>query len=71
MPCINGYDVAKTLRAKPWSSQVTLVAMTGWGREHDKRRSFESGFDRHLTKPVEPLVLEAFLESSARRVPIN
>jgi PAS domain S-box-containing protein len=68
MPKLNGYDVAKTLRAKPWGAQLTLVAMTGWGREHDQRRSFESGFDRHMTKPVEPLALEAFLESSARTV---
>ncbi len=66
MPKLNGYDVARTLRAKPWGMQVTLVAMTGWGREHDKRRSFESGFDHHMVKPVEPLALEAVIDSSAR-----
>jgi DNA-binding response OmpR family regulator len=46
-------------------NKVTLVAVTGWGREDDQRRSAEAGFDRHLTKPVDPLVLEAFLDTVA------
>ena len=42
---------------------IMLVAMTGWGREEDKRQALEAGFDAHLTKPVEIDVLESALES--------
>lgn len=65
MPKVNGYEVARTLRANTWGKQMTLVAVTGWGQEGDQRRSAEAGFDRHMTKPVDPLVLEAFLKSVA------
>lgn len=67
MPRMNGYEVAKTLRARPRGGELTLVAVTGWGREHDQRRSAEAGFDRHMTKPVDPATLEAFLGSVTRR----
>jgi CheY-like chemotaxis protein len=41
-----------------------LVALTGWGQEQDKRRSYAAGFDHHVTKPVEPGVLEALIASA-------
>jgi PAS domain S-box-containing protein len=65
MPKVNGYEVARTLRSISWGREMTLVAVTGWGQEEDQRRSAEAGFDRHMTKPVDPLALEAFLESIA------
>jgi CheY-like chemotaxis protein len=34
---------------------MTLVAVTGWGQQEDQRRSMEAGFDKHLTKPVDPM----------------
>jgi len=67
MPKMNGYDVARALRSLSWGSEMTLVAVTGWGQEDDRRRSTEAGFDRHMTKPVDPIVLEAFLDSIDRR----
>jgi PAS domain S-box-containing protein len=67
LPKLNGYEAARAIRSTPWGEKMTLVAVTGWGREIDMRRSHESGFDRHLTKPVEPDVLEALLNSSSRR----
>ena len=67
LPKLNGYDAAREMRSTPWGEKMTLVAVTGWGREIDMRRSHESGFDRHLTKPVEPDVLEALLSSYSRR----
>ena len=45
--------MAEQLRARPESEDITLVAMTGWGNEDDFRRSRESGFARHLVKPVD------------------
>jgi PAS domain S-box-containing protein len=69
MPNLNGYDAARQLRAAPWGREVLLVAMTGWGKEEDKRRAAEAGFDHHLTKPVEPAALEGVLArfSSSKR----
>jgi PAS domain S-box-containing protein len=66
LPKLNGYEAAREIRSTPWGEKVALVAVTGWGREIDMRRSHESGFDRHLTKPVDPDVLEALLSSCSR-----
>jgi len=53
LPEMDGYAVARCLRAMPALRATTLVALTGWGTEEDKRRAFEAGFDVHLTKPVD------------------
>lgn len=60
MPVMDGYDVARQLRAR-FSSDITIVALTGWGTEQDRHRSREAGFDRHLTKPVDLSALEEVL----------
>ena len=60
MPGTNGYDVARALRTRN-GAQVTLVALTGWGQEADRRRASEAGFDHHLTKPVDPQALNELL----------
>lgn len=52
MPDLDGREVARRVRAFPWGRQALLVAATGWGQEHDMRRSLDAGFDAHLTKPV-------------------
>ena len=52
MPRLNGYDAARQIR-KALGNEVTLVAVTGWGQEEDKRRAREAGFDRHVTKPID------------------
>ena len=44
-----------------WAARLKLVALTGWGQEADRRRALESGFDHHLTKPVDPGALNALL----------
>ena len=54
MPGMDGYEVARRLRQQSGHERVLLVAVTGWGQEEDRRRSFAAGFDRHLVKPVEP-----------------
>jgi len=65
MPGMNGYEVARQLRDRHGTGDLTLVALTGWGQEQDRRRSKEAGFDHHLTKPVELATLQAVLESCA------
>ncbi|AUX33895.1 MULTISPECIES: GAF domain-containing protein [Sorangium] len=53
LPGMNGYDVARRLRAEPDLTGLFLVALTGWGTEEDRRQAREAGFDHHLTKPVD------------------
>jgi PAS domain S-box-containing protein len=60
MPGTNGYDVARAIRRQQ-GGKVTLVALTGWGQEADRRRAMESGFDYHLVKPVDPDALNELL----------
>jgi PAS domain S-box-containing protein len=66
MPRLNGYDVARRIRDRPWGKAMTLVALTGWGQEEDRRKSQEAGFDLHMVKPVEPDALERLLAGLER-----
>jgi PAS domain S-box-containing protein len=61
LPGMDGYEVARQLRAMKAGKAVRIVAVTGYGQEEDRRRSRESGFDQHLTKPVDPEALQAFV----------
>jgi PAS domain S-box-containing protein len=63
LPGMSGYEVAQQLRRQPGFERVPLVAVTGYGQEEDRRRSLEAGFDFHLTKPVDPQALQAFVAS--------
>jgi CheY-like chemotaxis protein len=58
MPDLSGYEVARRIRMEAWGDRVTLIAVTGWGQEDDKRRAHAAGFDHHLTKPIDPEQLE-------------
>jgi PAS domain S-box-containing protein len=63
LPRMNGYEIAKRIRAMPNGGRIRLLALTGWGQEEDKRRALEAGFDEHLTKPVDSARLAALIES--------
>ena len=63
MPGMTGYDVARTLRAEAETPKPTLIAVTGWGDEQNISLAREAGFDRHLTKPVDPLEIEQILQT--------
>jgi len=52
LPGIDGYEVARRLRAANERRRITLVALTGFGQTEDRRRAFDAGFDAHLVKPV-------------------
>jgi signal transduction histidine kinase/CheY-like chemotaxis protein len=58
MPKMNGYEACRRIRDQTWGAQMTLVAVTGWGQEDDRRKSTAAGFDGHLVKPVDPETLE-------------
>ena len=57
LPGLDGYAVARELRALPQTAGALLVAITGYGQAEDRALSREAGFDYHLLKPVEPLRL--------------
>jgi CheY-like chemotaxis protein len=63
MPDMNGYDVARAIRTRFPEAATTLVALTGWGQEEDRKRARDAGFDHHLVKPAEIEALEALLAS--------
>ena len=52
MPHIDGYEVARRIRAEPWGGRCRWSRLSGWGQSEDLRRTRESGFDSHLVKPV-------------------
>ncbi len=66
MPDMDGCEVARRLREVARPDRVTLVALTGWGQDEDRRRVREAGFDHHLVKPVDLASLQTLLTSVAR-----
>jgi signal transduction histidine kinase len=53
LPGLDGYEVARRIRAGTDGAHMLLVAVTGYGLPEDRRRALDAGFDRHLVKPVE------------------
>ncbi|MGE5170547.1 MAG: response regulator [Rudaea sp.] len=67
MPRVDGYEVARRIRAASWGGSILLVALTGWGQADDRRRALEAGFDRHFTKPLDLDALGPFVQDARRR----
>jgi DNA-binding response OmpR family regulator len=63
LPDLPGVEVCRTIRSLEGEHQPVMVALTGWGREEDRRLTKEAGFDQHLVKPVAPDSLKAVLRS--------
>lgn len=61
MPEMNGYEACRCIRTIEGARAVTIVALTGWGQENDKRSASAAGFDDHVVKPIDPERLEALL----------
>jgi CheY-like chemotaxis protein len=61
MPGLDGYELARRLRADPQRRRCVLVAITGWGQEKDQQLSRDAGFDYHIVKPVRLAQLEEIL----------
>jgi CheY-like chemotaxis protein len=72
LPEMDGLEVCRRVRSQTVGRRPMMVALTGWGREDDRRRTKEAGFDEHLVKPVvvEQLrgVLQRVAVSTATRV---
>jgi signal transduction histidine kinase/CheY-like chemotaxis protein len=61
MPEMDGYEVARRIRATPSLKEVVVVALTGYGQDEDRRRAKEAGFDYHVTKPASVASLREIL----------
>ncbi len=66
LPEMDGFEVARRLRQLPQLKDVRLIAATGYGRDSDRQRSKEAGFDYHLVKPIEPEALQKLLTLTAQ-----
>jgi CheY-like chemotaxis protein len=67
LPGLDGYEVARRVRARPEGQDVLLVTLTGYGLEADRQRAREAGFDAHLVKPLDPEKLDEVLSKIPSR----
>ena len=67
LPGMDGYALARALRADPTTARAYLIAQTGYGHAEDRRRAREAGFDLHMTKPIDPTELERVLSAVSAR----
>ncbi len=61
LPDIDGYEVARRIRATPLLARARVIALTGYGQTQDRRRAEAAGFDDHLVKPVDLGLLQQTL----------
>ncbi len=61
LPQMDGYEVARRLRAEPGGERILLIALTGYGQAGDRQKAMGVGFDHHLVKPVDPAALQRLL----------
>jgi CheY-like chemotaxis protein len=69
LPGMDGYAVARELRARGQGGALLLIAFTGYGQDEDRLRVRKAGFDHHLVKPVDPAELEAIIEAMPAPTP--
>jgi CheY-like chemotaxis protein len=70
LPGMSGHEVARQLRTLMAGRPLLLVAITGFGREQDRQRSREAGFDVHILKPFDPNTLKALLAEAPSAAPL-
>lgn len=63
MPGMNGYELAEALRGMPDYSSVPMIAVTGFSAFDDRGRALQSGFNAHMTKPINPATLLQLIQS--------
>ena len=69
MPNVDGYETCRRIRSQAWGADMTVMAVTGWGQDDDRRRSTTAGFDGHFVKPLDPSELPNILACAERRTP--
>ena len=64
LPVMDGFELAERLRGESGLSNLTLVAVTGYAQEVDRRRTAASGFQLHLAKPIDVHQLDTFIRAT-------
>ena len=67
LPGMNGYEVARRLRGSEALAGVTLVGLSGYSQDDDRRRAREAGFDHYLVKPIDAAELINIIDA----LPVN
>ena len=67
MPGMNGYEVAKQLRAQDAFADTLLIAVTGYGRASDVKQTESAGFDHHMVKPIDYDKLQSLLAAKSSK----
>jgi len=67
LPGLSGHEVVAKLRNELGMKEPYIIALSGYGTEEDRRKSFNAGFDNHLVKPLDPSALPGILELAQRR----
>jgi CheY-like chemotaxis protein len=62
---MDGYAIARALKADPATAPIMLIALTGYGSSGDRKRAFDAGFGQHFTKPISLQQLELALAPTA------
>ena len=63
MPGMDGFEIARHIRATPEVAKVFLIAMTGYGSDRDQEKARDAGFDRFLVKPIDLALLQEWLRT--------
>jgi PAS domain S-box-containing protein len=71
LPNIDGNELARRLRAEPELKHSVLIAVTGYGQEHDRAHAREAGFNHHFVKPVDTNKLAQLLREIDRTVTVD
>jgi signal transduction histidine kinase/ActR/RegA family two-component response regulator len=64
LPVVDGYQLARQIRALPGGDKIYMVALTGYGQAMDRERALAAGFDHHLVKPVDAATIRALLDAA-------
>ena len=65
LPKLNGYEVCRSIRASNHASEIVVIAQTGWGQEETREKTSDAGFNYHMVKPLDPLMLQKILSQLA------
>jgi len=71
MPAMDGYELAEEIRRIRGRDSLRLIALTGYGRQPDRQRAFDAGFDAHFVKPVDIGRLVAWIEDLLKKVRVR
>jgi signal transduction histidine kinase/ActR/RegA family two-component response regulator len=69
LPVVDGYELARRLRAQPGLAGLKLIALTGYGQAADRERALAAGFAHHLIKPVTAAAIRAVLDATVSGIP--